>query len=244
MKYEILDQDLTPDGEPLELAIEKGHFVLRVNSRVLMGSAMYGSEREMAHTAAELLAGRRAMRVLVGGLGFGHTLRAALDAFPHDTEITVAELLPALIRYNLGLVGHLAKHPLQHRRVTLFEGDVREPIARGGWDAVLLDVDNGPDAMVVGDNASLYDDEGSRALAASLRPGGVAVVWSAYTSRAYLRTLRRAGLQCESQRVAARGPGRKGHKHVLFVARKPRFQKSAQPSSHPANQPWQPGRRS
>jgi spermidine synthase len=220
-KYELLDQSMTPDGEPLELAFERGHYVLRVASQILMISETYGSEQAMAYTAAEILGPRRGLRVLVGGLGFGHTLRAALDAFPPDAAITVAELLPALVRYNRVLVGHLAGHPLLDRRVSLHEGDVRVPLYGGRWDAVLLDVDNGPDAMVAADNANLYSAAGTRRLAAALEPGAVAVVWSAYPSRAYLRTLRRAGLSSESRRVAARAPLNKGPKHYLFIAQKP-----------------------
>jgi spermidine synthase len=222
MKYEILDQSLTPDGEPLELAIERGYFVLRVNSRVLMSSASYGSEQAMARIAAEKLGEHRhAPRVLVGGLGMGHTLRAVLDEFPATAAVSVAELLPDLVRYNRGVLGPLARHPLLDRRVTLFVGDVADSIAEGGWDAILLDVDNGPDAFVDGGNANLYSDDGCRRLAGALNPGGVAVVWSAYASRPYEASLRRAGLACTTRRVSARAPARKGGKHVLFIAEKP-----------------------
>ena len=218
VKYQLLDQTTTPDGEPLELALERGHYVLRVGSQILMSSACHGSERAMASVAAERLEGREGLRVLVGGLGMGHTLRAALDVFGRKTRITVAELLPPVIRYNQGLLAPLANHPLRDRRVTLFEGDVAVALAEGDWDAVLLDVDNGPDAMVVGENANLYGETGSRRLAAALRPGGVAVVWAAYPSRAYERTLRGAGLTVTTRRVHARWPLAKGGKHVLFIA--------------------------
>jgi spermidine synthase len=219
--YQLLDQTTTPDGEPLELAIERGSYVLRVGGRLLMSSACHGSERAMASVAAELLGEIDDARVLVGGLGMGHTLRAALDVFGRRAKITVAELLPAVILYNQGVLGPLAGHPLRDRRVTLFEGDVRVALEQGPWDAILLDVDNGPDAMVVGDNAALYGDGGSARLAATLRPGGVAIVWAGYPSRAYERTLRAAGLEVETRRVRARWPLAKGAKHVLFVGRRP-----------------------
>lgn len=215
---EILDQTTTPDGEPLELVIEGGHFVLRVANKPLMSSAAYGSEQAMARVAFEAIGERPRPRILVGGLGMGFTLRAALDVFGKKAQVTVAELLPALVRYNLGVLGALAKHPLSDNRTTLFEGDVRVPLAEGGWDAVLMDVDNGPDAFTTGDNATLYGDAGARLMAGSLAPGGVLVVWSAYPSRSFERTLRRAGLRCETRRVRAR-EGSKGSKHVLFVAR-------------------------
>ena len=105
--------------------------------------------------------------------------------------------------------------------MTLFEGDVRVAIDDGPFDAILLDVDNGPDAMVVGDNTHLYGREGSARLAAALRPGGVAIVWAGYPSRAYERTLAEAGLVVSSHRVRARWPLRKGATHVLFVAQRP-----------------------
>ena len=218
---DILDQTLTPDGDPLELVREGGHFVLRVASIPLMSSAAYGSEQAMAKVAAEVLGERKAPRVLVGGLGMGYTLRAALDTFGRRARVTVAELLPPLVRYNHGVLGHLARHPLRDPRVTLFEGDVRAPLAEGGWDVVLMDVDNGPDALTADDNETLYGDAGAALMARALSPGGVLVVWSAYSSRAFERTLRRAGCQTQTRRVSAR-PGGKGSKHVLFVGKAPR----------------------
>ncbi|MCA9617767.1 MAG: hypothetical protein KC731_02025 [Myxococcales bacterium] len=219
MAYQLLDQTTTPDGEPLELTLERGYYVLRVGAHVLMSSACYGSERAMASIAAEIVGDIKKARVLVGGLGMGHTLRAALDNFGHDARVTVAELLPPVIRYNQGVLGHLASQPLRDRRVTLFEGDVAVALADGPWDVVLLDVDNGPDAMVVGDNAALYGPAGSRRLAESLSPRGVAIVWAAYPSRAYEKILAAAGLTVTTRRVRARWPLRKGSTHVLFIAR-------------------------
>ena len=218
---EIIDQSTTPDGLPLELTREGGHYVIRIASKTLMSSASFGSEQTMARIAADAVGRRRNARVLVGGLGMGFTVRGALDAFGRDVRVTVAELLPEVVRYNRSVYGHLAGHPLTDRRVELFEGDVRVTLGKGGWDAVLLDVDNGPDAFTVPENADLYDDAGARELAGSLTRGGIAVIWSAYPSRHYERTLRRAGLSCEMRRVRARAGTRKGGKDVLFVARRP-----------------------
>ena len=217
---EILDQTLTPDGDPLELVHEGGHFVLRVASVPLMSSAAYGSEQAMARIAADELGERKAPRVLVGGLGMGFTLRAALDVFGKSARVTVAELLPPLVRYNHGVLGHLARHPLRDPRVTLFEGDVRVPLAEGNWDVVLMDVDNGPDALTAHENETLYGDAGAKLMTSALTPGGVLVVWSAYPSRAFVRSLRRARCEAGTRRVSAR-PGGKGAKHVLFVAKAP-----------------------
>lgn len=222
---EVLDRTTTPDGEPVELAREAGHYVIRVAGVPLMSSARTGSEQAMARVAAEALAvsstPKRRLRVLVGGLGMGFTLRAALDAFGDQATITVAELLPALVEYNRGVLGDLAGRPLADRRVRLFEGDVRAMLARGGWHAVLMDVDNGPDAFTASSNASLYGDAGAASMARSLAPGGVLVVWSAYPDPAFERRLRRAGLHCEVRRVHARGDVKKGGRHTLFVASRP-----------------------
>jgi spermidine synthase len=217
---EVLDTSKTPDGEPLELSREAaGHYVIRVGGIPLMSSATSGSERAMARVASESLGKRRRVRVLVGGLGMGFTLRAALDTFGADARVTVAELLPALVTYNRGVLGDLAGHPLDDRRVRLFEGDVRALFAERGWDVVLLDVDNGPDAFTASANASLYNDRGVAAMARALAPGGVLVIWSAFADRGFERRLRRAGLRCDVKKIHARGDVRKGSRHVLFVAR-------------------------
>jgi spermidine synthase len=219
---EVLDRTTTADGKPLELARERGHFILRVGGVPLMSSAVHGSEEAMAELAVATLAGVSAPRVLVGGLGMGFTLRAVLDHFGPAARITVAELLPEIVTYNRGVLAPLAGEPLSDPRVELFEGDVREPLARGGWDAVLLDVDNGPDALTADENRALYDDAGCAALARALAPGGVVVVWSAYESRDYERRLRRAGLRGRVEKVRARGAVKKGARHTLFVAERVR----------------------
>jgi spermidine synthase len=213
---EVLDRTETPDGRPLELARERGYFVLRVAGVPLMSSGAYGSEQRMAEIARERLPPRAAPRVLVGGLGMGFTLRAVLDTFGPRASVTVAELLPPVVAYNRGVLGHLAGHPLDDPRVELFSGDVRACLERGGWDAVLLDVDNGPDALTVPENGALYGD--GEFLARSLTPGGVLVVWSSFPSPAFLTRLRRAGLRSEELRVPKRAGARAGGRHVLFVA--------------------------
>jgi spermidine synthase len=215
---EILDTSTTPDGERLELAREGDHYVIRIGGAPLMSSRTYGSEQEMARVAAERLGARVKPRVLIGGLGMGFTLRAALDSFGPDAEVTVAELLPPLIDYNRGVLADGAGRPLEDRRVSLFEGDVRKPLGRAGWDVVLLDVDNGPDAFTAQGNKSLYGDRGVALMAGALNPGGVLVVWSAYPDKAFERRLRRVGLHCNALTVRARGAIKKGAKHTLFVA--------------------------
>ncbi len=214
---EVLDRTTTPDGEPLELAIEAGHHVIRVRGAALMSSATYGSEQAMASVAAEVLGERPKCRVLIGGLGMGFTCRAALDTFGADAEVTVAELLPALIDYNIGSLGPLADHPLQDARTRLLEGDVRIALEVGGWDVILMDVDNGPEAFTRRGNAGLYEPEGIALMTRALTAGGVVVVWSATSSPRFEGKLKRAGLRVESRRVYARGNANKGPKHTLFV---------------------------
>ncbi len=220
-RREILDESTTPDGAHLELARSGDTYTIRVARVLLMSSAVSGSEAQLAAIAAEHLPGRARPRVLVGGLGMGFTLRAALDRFGADAEITVAELLPDIVRYNRGPLAHLAAAPLDDPRVRLVEGDVREPIQAGGWDAILLDVDNGPDPLTAPSNASLYSDAGVRRLAAGLRSGGVAAIWSLSPDDAFLRRLQRAGLQAEARRVFAREGVKKGPRHTIFVAVRP-----------------------
>lgn len=216
-KRVVLDRSTTPDGETLELAIEHGHHILRVGSVPLMSSAMRGSEEAMAEVAAEELGEIEAPRILIGGLGMGFTLRATLDAFGDDAEVTVAELMPVVVRYNRSHLADLAERPLEDPRVTLFEGDVKKKIDDGGWDAILLDVDNGPDALTSERNERLYGVRGTERIMRALAPGGVVVVWSSFPSPSYVERLRRAGLEARARSVRARWPLRKGPMHTLFV---------------------------
>lgn len=216
-KREVLDRSTTPDGQLLELAREGGHYAIRVGNALLMSSAASGSEQQMAVIARKILGERRAPRILIGGLGMGYTLRAALEHFGRDARVTVAELLPALIRYARTHLAELAGHPLDDPRVELFEGDVREPIARGGWDAILLDVDNGPSALTAASNASLYSPAGTARLHRALRRDGVLIVWSVARDARYEARLRAGGFEHEIVRVRARAG--KGATHSLFVAR-------------------------
>jgi spermidine synthase len=216
---EIVGRAKTPDGRPVELAREGERYVIRVGGQVLMTSATYGSEQAMATVAAEHIGGRPRARVLIGGLGMGFTLRAALGSFAADARITVAELLEPLVGFNRSVLGDLAGRPLDDPRVGVVVGDVRTQLREQVWDAILLDVDNGPDAITTASNASLYDERGVATIARSLAPGGVIVVWSARPDSKFEARLRRAGLTAETRKVAGRGTLRKGGTHALFVAR-------------------------
>jgi spermidine synthase len=180
---------------------------------------MHGSEEALARAALARAVHPRT--VLVGGLGMGFTLRAALDALPADARVVVAELVPELVGWNRGPLGPVAGHPLADARVEVVERDVLTVAAGrpGRFDAVLLDVDNGPAtrAGAVGRpaNAALYGAAGAATCAAALRPGGVVAVWSAGPAPEYLRTLARVGLAARAEVVPARDRG--GARHVVLL---------------------------
>jgi spermidine synthase len=148
----------------------------------------------------------------------GFTLRATLDLLPPDATVIVAELVPAVIEWNRGPLGPLAGHPLKDRRVAVDVGDVAATLrsSPGRFDAVLLDVDNGPAAFTASHNASLYDDRGLAAARAALKPGGVLAVWSSREDRRFEQRLRYGGFDVTVERV--RGRLKKGGpRHVIFL---------------------------
>jgi spermidine synthase len=231
-----VDRSAAPDGAELVLARRDDEWVVRAAGRTLMSSRVHGSEEALAAIAlrearprtstaprggaGEGAAGRRS--VLVGGLGMGFTLRATLDRLPPDARVVVVELVPGLVAWNRGPLAHLAGRPLDDPRVRLQQGDVGRRIAeaKGAYDAILLDVDNGPSALAHPANASLYGDRGVRACADALRPGGVLAVWSAAPDERFRLRLGRAGLDAREERVPARG-AQGGVRHVVVLASKP-----------------------
>jgi spermidine synthase len=220
--WEVVDRAVAPDGTELVLARRGDEWVVRARGHVLMSSRAHGSEDALAALALERVERPRA--VLVGGLGLGFTLRAALDRLPPEARAVVAELVPALAAWNRGPLAALAGRPLDDPRVRLQLGDVRARIAeaRGVYDAILLDVDNGPAALAHAGNRGLYADAGVRACRDALRAGGVLAVWSAGPDEAFRARLERSGLEVEQASVPARGPGGGGTRHVVFLARRGR----------------------
>lgn len=222
---ELLAESTTPDGAPITLTREAEAFVVRVSGVPLMSSRVHGSEDAMAEVGCAAMRARPAARVLVGGLGMGFTLRATLDVLGDDAEVVVSELLPVVVDWNRGPLADLASRPLEDPRVRLVVGHIAELTRRSprrSFDALLLDVDNGPEAFTVASNAWLYSRDGIDALRALLRPSGVLVVWSATQSTRFERDLRAAGLASEVVPVRARGAIRKGSRHLLYVGRAPR----------------------
>jgi spermidine synthase len=186
-----------------------------------MSSRMHGSEAALATFGCAGLPAHGG-RVLVGGLGMGFTLRATLDLVPADAALVVAELMPEIVEWNQGPLGPLAGHPLKDRRVHLEIGDVGQLIRRsaGAFDAILLDVDNGPDAFTATGNASLYGDAGLAATRAALRTGGTLAVWSAWEDRKFEQRLRYAGFTVRVERVRARLK-QGGPRHTIFIGHVP-----------------------
>ncbi len=216
---EFIDEARTPAGELIRLTRESGELVVRADGAILMASGQSHSEILMAEIGCEGLRGRKDARVLVGGLGLGYTLRAALDAVGPRATVVVSELLEAVVTWNRGPVAHLAGHPLDDPRTHVEVGDlVAYMRARPApFDALLLDVDHGPDSFTSEGNGALYDPPGLARLRDALRPGGVLVVWSAYDCPAFVKDLKRAGFETEVVNTRARG--HRGPRHTLFVGR-------------------------
>ncbi len=201
------------------LAHHGDDWIVRVDQRVLMSNRVHQSEISLAEEAIDRA--DQPQHVLVGGLGLGFTLRATLDLLPADAQVTVAELVPELVDWNRRLLNHLHDNALDDPRCSVIVGDAYEVIARGRsqFDVILLDVDNGPEAISQASNQRLYNDSGTRACYQALTPGGVLAVWSAGPNAKYAARLARFGFHTEVLRVASRTGGR--GTHVLFIGNKP-----------------------
>jgi spermidine synthase len=218
--WELLGEARTSDGTLLALTRRDREYVILANGKSLMSSLMHGSEEALATLACQHARTRSRPCVLVGGLGMGFTLRATLDVLPEGAVVVIAELLPTVVEWNRGPLGPLADHPLKDRRVTLVIGDVADTLkgSRDRFDAVLLDVDNGPDAFTATANQGLYGDAGLTAIRTALTRGGVVGVWSAREDRKFEQRLRYGGFEVEVVRVRARLK-KGGPHHVIFLGR-------------------------
>ena len=217
-RWELLGEARTPDGTLLALTRHDREYVILANGKSLMSSRMHGSEEALATIVCRRAATSATPSVLVAGLGMGFTLRATLDALPPAATVIVAELVPAVVEWNREVLASLADRPLKDRRVEVITGDVADVFAtsRDRFDAVLLDVDNGPDAFTATANDRLYGDGGLAAIRDSLRSGGVLGVWSAWENRKFEQRLRYAGFNVDVQRVRARLK-QGGPRHTIFV---------------------------
>ncbi len=213
-----LDRAPLPRGGELRL-MRRGHeFSIKIGVAELMTSRLNASEAALATLAAETLNGRTKPRILIGGLGMGFTLRAALAAFSPGAGIVVAELVPAVVRWARGPMAELFGASLDDRRVTIVEGDVAALIQapKPCYDAILLDVDNGPEGMTQAANDKLYSVRGLMAARAALSRGGVLAVWSEGPDAAFLKRFQKAGFSVEERRVRAGGV-HGGPRHVIWL---------------------------
>lgn len=217
---EFIDEARTPAGELIRLTRESDDLVVRVDGVLLMSSGAHHSEELMSRVGCEGLRDRKDARVLVGGLGLGYTLRAALDEVGPDAVVVVSELLEAVVAWNRGPLGPLAGCPLDDPRTQVAVGDLVDYMygRPEPFDALLFDVDCGPDSFTSAGNGRLYTPKGLALLRQSLRPGGVLVVWSAYECPPFVPALERAGFATEVVRTRARG--NKGPRHTLYVGRR------------------------
>jgi spermidine synthase len=222
-KWTTLDRALTPDGKTVSLHEHDGSYAIRVDGIPLMSTRQHASEEALAELACSHARGLRGARVLIGGLGFGFTLNAALAALTGDAAVVVAEMLGAVIAWNRNQAFPLAAECLADPRVTVLQQDVGDVIdnaigdARGSFDSIILDVDNGPAALSAGGNARLYDAAGLRRTRAALRSGGCMAVWSVAPDPAFERRMREAGFRVDARRC--RSHGNSGRWHTLFLGR-------------------------
>jgi spermidine synthase len=214
-----VDRTLTPDGKTISLHEHDGSYFIRVDGVPLMSTRQHASEERLAELACAHLRDVRDARVLIGGLGFGFTLRAALAALPDDASVTVAEIFAAVIEWNRNPAFPLAADAMADRRVRIVQSDVAEVIrgAHHEFDSILLDVDNGPAAMSTASNSRLYEYAGLQAARAALRPGACAAYWSAAPDAEFAKLMARAGFTVEVQHSRARGNA--GARHTLFIGR-------------------------
>ena len=210
----------TPDGSRLALRVHDGHYSVSVDGDLLMSTRAWHSEAEMAELGCAGLRAGAPRRVLIGGLGFGFTLRRVLELVGPDAVVEVAELLPVMVEWNRVHLSSVNGRLVDDPRVTITIDDVYAVLERapsGHYDVVLLDVDNGPVAMVDAGNKRIYSDEGLRMLSGALAAGGRAVFWSGSPDRGFLRRLMNAGFRARSLRAKAY-PQAVRETHTLFVA--------------------------
>ncbi len=211
----------TPDGEELALYEHDAEYSIRVGNQELMTSRANESERELARLGCARLRERPDPAVLIGGLGMGYTLREALDVLPADATVVVGELMPDVVEWNKAYFGALNGHPLRDRRVTLRLGDVAAVIAQAehAFDAILLDVDNGPEAFTSESNGRLYSREGLQACMCALTAKGCLSIWSVSADPAFERRLRQAQLFFRRVAVPAYKGARTRSRHIWVISR-------------------------
>jgi spermidine synthase len=212
---------LPANGEELRLYQRGGEFSIRIGGDELMNSRAHESEDALADLACAKIAGRPKPRILVGGLGMGYTAAAALKHIGPAGRVVVAELFPEVVEWNRGPLAEFAGRPLEDGRLSVREIDVGRVLreAPQSYDAILLDVDNGPERLAHQANEWLYSMAGLEAAHTTLRPAGVLAVWSASSDRAFFKRLRRAGFNVQEVASHARAAGRGGRRTIWLAVR-------------------------
>lgn len=217
--WEFLDKAAVPGGGgELRLYRRGKEFSIRIDGQELMNSLAYGSEDALAEIACAKISGRTSPRILIGGLGMGYTVAAALKRLSADGSIVVAELVPAVIEWNRGPLSALAGNPLRDRRVEIRAVDVARIIKteRQAFDAILLDVDNGPEGLTRKENDWLYSLSGLKAARQALHSAGVLAVWSAASDPSFMKRLRSTGFRVSEH--ASRARGHRGARYIIWIA--------------------------
>jgi len=220
--WERLDTAEVPGGGQLKLSRRGTEYSIMVGTIELMNSRLSGSEEALATLTQERIADRDEAHVLICGLGMGFTLRAALAVAGPKVRLTVSELVPAIVTWARGPMADLFDGCLDDPRVSISQGDIGELIAakKEAFDAILLDVDNGPEGLTRRENDRLYDTKGLARTYAALRPGGVLAVWSSGPDSSFTTRLQRTGFAVEEVKVRARQKKR-GARHVIWLATRP-----------------------
>ena len=220
MKPWILIETAQTPGHGAELCLYQRdqEFAIQADNLELMNSRIFASEQALATLACQKLTDPSEARVLIGGLGMGYTLKSALDELGETAEVLVMELVPDVVRWNQGLLAHLAGNPLDDERVTVQEGDVAQMIkrGRGSFSAILLDVDNGPNALTYMDNHWLYSIAGLETAYAALKPNGILGIWSSDRDAGFAKRLSQVGFDVDE--IPVRERGKKGGHHIVWIA--------------------------
>ena len=217
--WSLLDKAQVPGGGELRLMRRGAEFSIKLGTQELMNTRLSATEQALATIGCAKIKDRKRPHILIGGLGMGFTLRAALTVLGKQAHIVVAELVPAVVTWARGPMKKLSGDCLTDPRVRIHEGDVGELIrsARSAYDAILLDVDNGPEGMTRKSNDRLYDLKGLHAAYAALRPGGVLAVWSSAPHAKFTARLRKTGFAVVENPVRAKGP-QGGAQHFIWTA--------------------------
>lgn len=220
--WKLLGSSRTPNTKSmLKLYQRDAEYSIRVNGMELMNSRVFGSEKMLAELSCGEIADRKNASVLIGGLGMGYTLSAALRSLQDDADVLLVELIPAVVEWNQGVLGSLADYPLEDSRVTVRVDDVVHVISHGKstFDAILLDIDNGPDSLTQDENATLYSLSGLSMIHRALRTGGVVAVWSASPDAGFKKKLKQSSFHVIEKKVRGRAQ-KKGPIHTIWIAKK------------------------